>query len=217
MLYYDMHKEVEAFTTNKSDALDFEVVLPEYQAHSTEVAVMPREADQTYGRDALITDKPGLRIGIKTADCVPVLLYDPAHKAAAAIHSGWKGTLSNICAAAVAKMTAEYGTCPADLIAVIGPCIHQEAFEVGDDLYESFVNAGYEQFAARMPRFATKDTMKWHLDLPGICRTQLQQLGVAAIETREECTYTLHNRFYSARRLGSAFGTQRIITCIKIL
>lgn len=217
MLYYDMHKEVEAFTTNKSDALDFEVVLPEYQAHSTEVAVMPREADQTYGRDALITDKPGLRIGIKTADCVPVLLYDPAHKAAAAIHSGWKGTLSNICAAAVAKMTAEYATRPADLIAVIGPCIHIEAFEVGDELYSRFAAAGYGTFARRLPRFETDQMVKWHLDLPGICGAQLQQLGVREIETREECTYTLHDRFYSARRLGQNFGTQRIITCIKIL
>ncbi len=217
MLYYDIHKEVEAFSTHKTDALDFEVTLPDYQAHSTEVAVVPREAMDTYGRDALVTDMPGLRIGVKTADCVPILLYDPTRKAAAAIHSGWKGTLANICAATVEKMTAEYGTRPADLVALIGPCIHQAAFEVGDELYDKFAAAGYGNFAARMPRFGVREGVKWHLDLPGICREQLRQLGVGAIETREECTYTLHDSFYSARRLGPDFGSQRIITCIRIL
>lgn len=216
MLHYDMPEGAEAFSTNIGDPLDFEVALPDYQAHSTRVAVIPRDSAHTHGCDALVTNRPGLRIGVKTADCVPVLLYDHVGKAVAAIHSGWKGTLANICAVTVTKMREEYATDPANLTAVIGPCIHLEAFEVGDDLRDRFAEAGYADFCRRLPRFATDTDIKWHIDLPGICRHQLESLGTTRIEVRPECTYTLHHHFYSARRLGPDFGDQRILSCIML-
>ena len=138
MLYYDLSDEVEAFSTNKEDATDFPVRLPPHQAHSALVRRVPQEQDDITGVDALITSERGLRIGVKTADCVPILLFDERQKAVAAIHSGWKGTVQNIIAATIGRMREEFATDPADLRAVIGPCIHLEAFEVGDEVYEKF-------------------------------------------------------------------------------
>ena len=219
MLIYDLGSGAEAFSTNIDDPLDFEVTLPLHQAHGTRIVEVDRNGpqDDTYGADALITGERGVRIGVKTADCVPVLLYDPEIPAAAAVHSGWKGTVANISALTVKRMTEAYGARPRDIKAVIGPCIHMEAFEVGDELYDIFSAAGYADFCHRMPRYGTADGVKWHIDLPGICKAQLMECGLEDIETRGECTYTLHHRFYSARRLGRNFGKQRIISCIRLL
>ena len=218
MLKYKIAPEVEAFSTNITDCTDFDVVLPKHQAHGTESAIVstPDDADSTFGVDALITQTPGLRIGVKTADCVPVLLYDSSTRTVAAIHSGWKGTLADIVGVTIRRMTAECGVCPGNIKAVIGPCIHVEAFEVGDEVHALFHEAGFGNFCHRMPRFGTTDGEKWHIDLPGVCRHELRRAGVHSIEARPECTYTLHHCFYSARRLGPSFQKQRILNCIML-
>ncbi len=221
MLVYKISPDIEAFSTNISDSIDFEVMLPLHQAHTALVRRVPEEIDDITGVDALITDREGLRIGVKTADCVPVLVHDPVHHAVAAIHSGWKGTAQNIIRAALNRMSDEFGTVPGDVRAVIGPCIHEEAFEVGDelvDIFRSGTPAEDYPFAHRLPHPET-GIIKWHIDLPGICRRQLIDCGVNcnAIETRPECTWTEHGMFYSARRLGKDFGSQRILNCIKLL
>ncbi len=218
MLRYNLHPHVEAFSTHAADALDFDVTLPQHQSHSTRSAIVTPgiDPDTLTGVDALITDTPGLRIGVKTADCVPILLYDPQRGCAAAVHSGWKGTLGNISGKVGERLAREFSVEPANIRAVIGPCIHIEAFEVGDELYEAFSNAGYSRFCRRMPRFGTTGDIKWHIDLPGICREQLLRAGVGTIEVRPECTYTLFPTFHSARRLGKNFDRQRILNCIMI-
>lgn len=221
MLLYKISPDIEAFSTNISDSTDFEVVLPLHQAHTALVRRIPEEIDDITGVDALITDRKGLRIGVKTADCVPVLVYDHVHSAVAAIHSGWKGTAQNIIRAALTRMSEEFGTVPGDVCAVIGPCIHEEAFEVGEELVDIFRGETIVEdypFAHRLPHPET-GIIKWHIDLPGICRSQLVDCGVCedAIETRPECTWTKHDVFYSARRLGKDFGSQRILNCIKLL
>lgn len=217
MVTYDIGAGAEAFSTHRSDTLGFDVTLPLHQAHSTRVRMVPEEAGDITGVDALITNRRGMRIGVKTADCVPVLLHDPAVRAAGAAHSGWKGTLGNIVGRTVTRMCDKYGSRPADIIAVIGPCIHQEAFEVGDEVYDAFCAAGYGAFCRMMPAFGTDSGVKWHIDLPGICRAQLLACGVGSIELRAECTYTLHDLFYSARRLGRNLGSHRMLSCIKLL
>ena len=90
MLEYDISPAVEAFSTNIADSTDFDVVLPLHQSHGTESIIVNTADDvnRTFGVDALITQTPGLRIGVKTADCVPVLLHDGATRTVAAIHSG---------------------------------------------------------------------------------------------------------------------------------
>ena len=194
--------------------------------------------DDITGVDALITNERGLRIGVKTADCVPILLYDARQKAVAAVHSGWKGTVQNIIAATIQRMKEEFSTDPADIRAVIGPCIHVDAFEVGDEVYEKFAampelkDCGVP--AKRMPLMSksasesasesaskseSKSDSKWHIDLPAVCRIELLLSGVSAdnIEVRPECTWTLHDQFFSARRLGKQFDRQRIINTIQLL
>ena len=233
-----MGEGVESFSTNIPDAIDFPVILPAHQAHTALVRRVPEEMDDITGVDALITNERGLRIGVKTADCVPILLYDARQKAVAAVHSGWKGTVQNIIAATIQRMKEEFSTDPADIRAVIGPCIHVDAFEVGDEVYEKFAampelkDCGVP--AKRMPLMSksasesasesaskseSKSDSKWHIDLPAVCRIELLLSGVSAdnIEVRPECTWTLHDQFFSARRLGKQFDRQRIINTIQLL
>ena len=238
MLHYDFFNKSlplrgesegpSAFSTNIPDAIDFPVILPAHQAHTALVRRVPEEVDDITGVDALITNERGLRIGVKTADCVPILLYDARQKAVAAVHSGWKGTVQNIIAATIQRMKEEFSTDPADIRAVIGPCIHVDAFEVGDEVYEKFAampelkDCGVP--AKRMSLMSKsaselKSESKWHIDLPAVCRIELLLSGVSAdnIEVRPECTWTLHDQFFSARRLGKQFDRQRIINTIQLL
>lgn len=219
MLIYNIDPKVEAFSTNIKDSTDFDVTLPLHQAHGTRSVIVDANGPQedTYGADALITNTYGVRIGVKTADCVPILLYEPENHVIAAIHSGWKGTVANITALTINKMERVWDVRPEKMKALIGPCIHVEAFEVGDEVYDAFSAAGYVDFCHRMPSFGTDRGVKWHVDLPGICRLQLKEAGLQDIETRSECTFTLHHDFYSARRLGKDFGSQRILSCIRLI
>ena len=210
---------MESFSTHIADELDFRVILPLHQAHGVKCSFITSATppSELTGVDALVTQEPGLRIGVKTADCVPVLLYDPHTGTIAAIHSGWKGTVANIIRHTISGITTRLGVEAEDMRAVIGPCIHLEAFEVGDDVFDKFSNAGYRRFCRRLPRFGGKEDEKWHIDLPSICLSQLMDCGVNAVEVRPECTYTQHDIFYSARRLGSGFGRQRILNCIMLI
>ncbi len=219
MLRYNLDPRVEAFSTERSDSLDFPVILPLRQSHGLSSMIIESPSDEalTDAVDALITRQPGLRIGVKTADCVPVLIYDPSIDAVAAIHSGWKGTLGNIAGLTAARIADELGGDPAQMKAVIGPCIHLEAFEVGDELFEKFSEVGRGAWCRRLPRFGSSDGEKWHIDLPGICEAQLREAGVEQIEKRPECTFTHPDRFWSARRLGPDFKDQRILSCISLL
>lgn len=218
MHYYDISPRVEAFSTNIGDSLDFRVVLPQHQAHGTRSVIIDAydSAVDTNGVDAVITCTPGVRIGVKTADCVPVLIYDESTSAVAAIHSGWKGTLANIVGSVIERMRSECAAEPSAMRAVIGPCIHAEAFEVGDELYDKFLAGGYGAFCRRMPRFGTDTNEQWHIDLPAICAAQLAACGVGELSVSPVCTYTKHHAFYSARRLGPDFASQRIINAIML-
>ena len=88
--------------------------------------------------DALLTDVPGLLLGVQTADCVPVMIVDPKHKAVAVFHAGWRGTLARIVERGVGAMRLRYGSKPSDLIAAIGPAIGACCFEVGEDVRQEF-------------------------------------------------------------------------------
>ncbi|MCC8113424.1 MAG: peptidoglycan editing factor PgeF [Bacteroidales bacterium] len=199
------------FSTEIGQEQGIEALVPSWQAHSDKIAVVPRDTD-LYGVDALITRQPGLLIGVRTADCVPVLLCDPEHGAVGAVHSGWKGTLLAISHKAVEKMTAEFSSRPEAMVAAIGPCIHQEAFEVGDEVYEQFLAAGYGAFCHRMP---WQGREKWHIDLPGICAHLLSQTGIKQISPSPCCTYQAHDRFYSSRWLKADLADHRIYNCIQ--
>ena len=195
---------------------DDHLLMP-HQVHLTETAVV----DETFlcktaeerqqaleGVDALMTDRKGVCIGVSTADCIPILLYDPVHHAVCAIHAGWRGTVKRITEQAVKKMTATYGSRPADMIAQIGPGISLDSFEVGDEVYETFQQEGFP-----MEKISRRDE-KWHINLPECNRLQLLSTGIpdSQISTSTVCTVKQSDIFFSARRLGINSG--RIFTAI---
>lgn len=190
------------------------------------------------GVDALMTSVRGVCIGVSTADCIPLLLYDPVKGAACAVHAGWRGTAARIAAKAVGAMTSVYGTRPADLVAQIGPGIGLDSFEVGQEVYDVFAAAGFDM-GAISKRYPASDghgpsaarllpkgdetlithhssliTSKWHIDLPECNRLQLLDCGLRpdGIGLCGICTYKAHDTFFSARRLGIRSG--RIFTGI---
>lgn len=201
-----------------------QVVMP-HQVHGTEVfqlkhpAPWEEMADDLEGVDALITDVKGVCIGVSTADCIPILLYDEAHHAAAAIHAGWRGTVKRIAEETVQSMRDAFGTQPELLRAVIGPGISLASFEVGDEVYDQFRIAGFpmdkiaRRYPAKLPPFGgTEGGFKWHLDLPLCNRLQLEAVGVSQIEMSGICTYQQSDAYFSARKLGVNSG--RILTGI---
>lgn len=207
-----------------SDMLPYppqELVIP-YQTHGTSCLTI----DETYLNasaeqkqkmlqrvDALTTNHADICLCISTADCIPVLIYDQTHHAAAAIHAGWRGTVQRIVSQTLQQMQQRYGTEGKGCIACIGPGILLQAFETGDEVYEAFAAAGFpmSQLSYRHP-----STQKYHLDLPAANLLQLQEFGIpiAQIEQSGICTYTQHDRFFSARRLGIKSG--RILSGIML-
>ena len=144
------------------------LVMP-HQTHETtvrqvgsELLSMPQNVRQMVleGVDALITNVPGVCIGVSTADCIPILLYDAEHRATAAIHAGWRGTVKRIAQNAIIQMRAAFDTNPQSLRAVIAPGISLQNFEVGNEVYEAFAKAAFP-----MNDIAQRHN-KWHINLP---------------------------------------------------
>ena len=191
------------------------VVMP-HQVHGTRIvkvteATLCHPELQLEGVDGLMTNLPEICLCISTADCVPLLLYDKRTQAVAAVHAGWRGTVSRIGVQALAAMHDAYGTLPPDVIAVIGPSIGPDAFEVGNEVYDQFRQAGFPmtQIAFRPPRKSTNHhSTRWHINLWEANAWQLIRAGIPAvgITTTGICTFSHYQRFFSARRLGINSG-----------
>ncbi len=137
-------------------------------------------------------------VGVHTADCVPVLLADEAGRAVAAVHAGWRGLVAGVIPAAVAALSAA-GVPPQRLLAAIGPCIEQAAFEVGEAVAAHFP----PEVVARRPEWPRP-----HVDLVAAARAQLVGCGVAPdrIERVGGCTFAHPERYFSYRRDGANMG-----------
>ena len=174
------------------------------QTHTTNVRVVSDSTteEELQEVDAVVTNLRGCCLCVSTADCVPVLLYDKKKQVVAAIHAGWRGTVGRIVEKALEVMKIQYGTQGENVVACIGPSISLEAFEVGDEVYRTFAEAGFD-----MIRIARKYE-KWHLDLWEANRLQLLSQGVKEenIEVAGICTYNRCDDFFSARRLGIKSG-----------
>ena len=218
---YNMGTGVECFTAGQDSILPYAVVQP-HQTHSTVVAVVDRpdiSRDELEGVDALVTNLSGVAIGVRTADCIPVLLYDPVHKAVGAAHSGWRGTVNKITTKTVLEMARRYKTRPSDLKAVIGPGIGFDSFQVGEDVALIFKNSGFPVdniWDFRGLRVDGSMEGGHHIDLKECVRNSLIECGVLSsnIEVSKVDTYT-DKRFYSARREGKQTG--RNINAIRLL
>ena len=151
LLRYDIAPEVTAFSPLRDAVLPMRVVQA-HQVHGDRVAVVTSAGttrEELEGYDALVTDVPGVAIGARTADCIPVLMYDTVRRVVAAVHSGWKGTVLKIAAKALTVMASKYGTQPKDILAVIGPGIGPDSFQVGPEVAEAFLAAGFPETWSR--------------------------------------------------------------------
>lgn len=169
------------------------------------------KADGARGRlgegDALIADVAGLMVGVRTADCVPILMADERYRVVAAVHAGWRGTLARIAGRAVEAMRREYGTRPADLVAAIGPAIGVCCYEVGPDVAAAF-SGSFPQLDGRRERP--------HLDLEEANRRVLVDAGVPVerIRAAHLCTRCRPEDFHSYRRDGKLAG--RMLSAIGV-
>ena len=211
---------VEAFYTQREAALPYPVIQG-HQVHGSRVAIVERPGmtrEELEGYDAFVTNRPGVAIGVRTADCVPVLLYDPVQRVVAAVHAGWKGTVLHISEGALEAMGQEFGSRPSELKAVIGPSIGPDSFQVGEEVAEKFKEAGFpmdEIWSFRGPGDGSPMSGGHHIDLWKANRWLLEQLGIPpeSIEVVGIDTFTTPSLF-SARREGVACG--RIINAIML-
>jgi polyphenol oxidase len=169
-----------------------------YQVHSADVAVVDR--DWKMGSrpevDALVTREAGIALGVVTADCVPVMLYDQTQQVVAALHAGWKGTLAGIVSNTVAAMVS-LGATPGTISAAVGPCIAQPSYEVGDELFQAFTSANPEWTSF----FVTSDREGHHrFDLGGVVSACLGASDISDIDLMQHDTYADESRFFSFRR-----------------
>lgn len=168
-----------------------------YQTHSARcVAVdQPWSEDERPEADALVTDRPGLLLGIVTADCAPVLLADRRARVVGAAHAGWKGAIGGIVEATVQAMTA-LGARPADIAAVVGPCIAQASYEVDAAFQTHFEGAD----PANRAFFRPGREGHAQFDLAGYVAARLSACGLGAVHCLGEDTYAEEARFFSFRR-----------------
>jgi len=151
--------------------------------------------------DGLITNDPGVVLATYYADCYPILLLDPIKKAIGAVHSGWRGTTRDIGKRAVEKMTAAYGSDPADILATVGPGIGKCCFEIESDVLDAFRH--------RMDFVEKVSDTKWHVDLPGIIRLTLLEAGLREENLRFAglCTRCRMDLFHSHRGSKGTAGS----------
>lgn len=178
------------------------------QVHGTDVLVVDRPLDQlpagpARSFDASVTDRPGPVLGVRTADCVPVLLFCPDPRAAGVVHAGWRGTLAGAVTHAVSTLQGVFGCQPRDLLAAIGPCIQPCCYRVGDDVYQQFL----DRFGSEGVSVLGQERF---VHLAAVNRMWLVECGLPAehIDVLDLCTSCRQDLFFSHRRDGGRAGRQ---------
>lgn len=219
LLRYSLGDGAEAFTSRRDSVLPYPVIQG-HQVHGDRIAVIDRpdltRADLE-GYDAFICKLPGVAIGVRTADCVPILLYDPVQRMVAAVHSGWKGTVLKIAQKTIGLMKSDFGCLPEELRAVIGPAIGPDSFQVGQEVVEKFEEAGFpmsQVWSDRGPGDGSPMSGGHHIDLFKANKWILEESRVRDIQVFDIDTFT-DTSFFSARREGTACG--RNINAIKLV
>ena len=167
-----------------------------YQVHSADCVVAGEWSDDARPHaDALVTDQPGLLLGIVTADCAPVLLADRKAGVIGAAHAGWKGAIGGVTDSTIAAMEA-LGAMRADIVAAVGPCIAQPSYEVDTGFHSRFIahdpgNAAY---------FAAGHGDHWKFDLELYVAARLERAGIGVVERLGLDTYPDDSQFFSFRR-----------------
>jgi YfiH family protein len=178
-----------------------------WQTHSDLIKIVASREDAAATEekyDALVASLENTLVGVKTADCVPVLIGDPSTRAFAAVHAGWRGSSRSIAAKAIETMISNFGARPLDMVAAIGPAAGCDRYEVGEEVIDAFRAAGpgsERYFTPTRPGHAL-------VDLQRANRDQLEAAGIpsARISTAPFCTMSRTDLFFSyrveKRRLG---------------
>lgn len=189
--------------------------------------------------DALLTNQAGILLTVRSADCAPLLLVDPRHRAVAAVHAGWRGALKRIAEKTVGEMQRVFGTRPRDLLVAIGPSIRACCYEVGEEVREEFCSSftNGERFFQKATRPQTSIAQRpagllpvaqppghdpanlpaLHLDLVAVARAQLESAGIprANVEVTEFCTACRTDLFFSHRKEGGQTGRMMAVIGIR--
>jgi polyphenol oxidase len=192
--------------------IDTDRLIIPYQTHGTKIVEiedsffqlsMEAKAQALYGVDALFTRLTRVCIAVTTADCVPILFFDPQKQVIAVAHAGWRGTCSRIAEKTATGLIDRFDCNPADIRVVIGPSISPGVYEVGEEVVDKFRDAGFD-----ISRIVSVRNHSLFLDLWEANKQTLQRIGISDdhIELSGICTYTEHERFFSARRLGIKSG-----------
>lgn len=187
-----------------------------WQVHGSDVKVIEnlRDAGNTTDKfDALISNVSGILVGVKTADCVPVLIGDAGTQAFAAVHAGWRGTVQSIAQKAIEKMRSEFGTNPHDLICAVGPAATCKNYEIGKEVIEAFD----KNFPGSDDLFMPTRENHALIDLHLANKRQLLKAGVAEqnIFIAPFCTMERTDLFFSYRVEKKLYGkTGRLLSVI---
>jgi YfiH family protein len=181
------------------------------QVHGKDVLKLTGEPYASKRADASYSNTPGTVCAVMTADCLPVLFCNRVGTEVAAAHAGWRGTCWRIAEKVVKRMQEEFGSHPQHINVVIGPSISGTVYNVGTELIDNFSSAGFP--VAEI--FNTNNELIY-LDLWKANQWLLESMGVPAdhIQISEICTYTQHEKFFSARRLGLKSG--RMLSAIML-
>ncbi len=209
----DARHNVEANRSALSRSFDLppHLLLTVQQVHGTDLLVIDQPNPdlshfQQLSCDGIITNQPGILVGVLVADCFPVLLYDPHQHVAATIHVGWRGAAAGILSKAVRSLSNLFGSAPENLLAGIGPGIGAHKYEVDRPVRDAFRADGHPWDELASPQ----GVGKWRLDLRKACFLQLLQAGLqeAHIEAADECTCCHRELFFSHRRDQGKTGRQ---------
>lgn len=184
-----------------------------WQVHSadTVIARAPVPGRRWLARaDGLVTDRPGLALTMRFADCAPVLLYDPVHHVIGLAHAGWRGTVLGAAVSVLQTMVEAFGTRPPDVQAAIGPSIGPARYQVGEEVVAAVARA-FGDTAGLVRRAADGSA---YLDLWAANRLALQRAGVEQIEVAGICTATRTDEFYSHRAEGGRTGRFGVIVAL---
>jgi polyphenol oxidase len=172
-------------------------LLTVYQIHSADAVpvTMPWARGDSPRADAMVTNVPGIALGVLAADCAPVLFADASARVVGSAHAGWKGALGGVVESVLALMET-MGAKRARIRAAIGPCISQASYEVGPEFRDRFVESGSENAGYFVPSMRADH---WQFDLPGFVRSRVAASGVD-VDAVGACTYKDEKGLFSYRR-----------------
>ncbi len=201
----DSVKRNRAIVASHFNIPDSRLFFPD-QCHTNNVRVISLENNKDLSStDALITNTPGVAIGVLAADCIPLMLFDPINKVVAVAHAGWRGTVGNIAGNCISVMSEKWGTNVKDVLVGIGPGIQMRNYEVGEEVVKEIAQLPIEISSSLV---LSGEENKYFVDLQKVNFQLLCSLGIKEknIDLMDLCTFSHRDLFFSARRDGFETG-----------